>query len=196
MPVIQFIIGDCKGNDLLCGRKGGHSLKMKGLCRDCNISPDDGDDACLNEPLKCSFITQEQVDGKTDEELNEFSFLPIKNCFSELSFGGCSQGVCGGTPAEILHAIQLRMCVCVAESLEKFFTKSCLDMISNAVVGMHNDSHRQSERDIPGLGPFRHGLMSIASLKAKERFARVCCLYLALNNSYLIDALLQKKGKN
>ena len=72
MPVIQFIIGDCKGNDLLCGRKGGHSLKMKGLCRDCNISPDDGDDACLNEPLKCSFVTQEQVDGKTDEELNEF----------------------------------------------------------------------------------------------------------------------------
>ena len=27
IPVIQFIIGNYKGNDLLCGRKGGHSLK-------------------------------------------------------------------------------------------------------------------------------------------------------------------------
>ena len=43
IPVIQFIIGDCKGNDLLCGRKGGHHLNMKGLCRDCNIAPKDGD---------------------------------------------------------------------------------------------------------------------------------------------------------
>ena len=112
-----------------------------------------------------------------------------------MSSGGCSQGIYGGTPAEILHAIQLRMCVCVAESLEKFFTKSCLDMISNAVVGMCDDSHRQSERDLPGLGPFRHGLMSLASMKTTERFARVHCLSLALNNSYLIDAILHKKEK-
>ena len=28
IPLIQFIIGDCKGNDILCIRKGGHSLSM------------------------------------------------------------------------------------------------------------------------------------------------------------------------
>ena len=28
IPAIQFIIGDCKGNDILCGRKGGHSLQL------------------------------------------------------------------------------------------------------------------------------------------------------------------------
>ena len=42
--VIQCIIGDCKGNDMLCGRMGGHTLQMKGICRDCDISPNDGDD--------------------------------------------------------------------------------------------------------------------------------------------------------
>ena len=42
IPVIQYIIGDCKGNDLLCGRKAGHHINMKGLCRDCNISPRNG----------------------------------------------------------------------------------------------------------------------------------------------------------
>ena len=51
IPVIQYIIGDCKGNDTLCGRKGGHSLGMKGLCQDCNITPDDGDNTCIGGPL-------------------------------------------------------------------------------------------------------------------------------------------------
>ena len=51
IPFIQFIIGDCKGNDTLCSRKGGHALNMKGLCRDCNISPENGDDTCIDRPL-------------------------------------------------------------------------------------------------------------------------------------------------
>ena len=46
IPVIQFIIGDCKENDLLCGRKGGHSLLMNCLCQDCDISPMHVDDTC------------------------------------------------------------------------------------------------------------------------------------------------------
>ena len=57
IPVIQFIIGDCKGNDLLCGRKGGHSLLMNGLCRDCNIHPKYADDTCIEKELRCQFIT-------------------------------------------------------------------------------------------------------------------------------------------
>lgn len=31
IPVIHFIIGDCNGNDVLCGRKLNHSLNMTGL---------------------------------------------------------------------------------------------------------------------------------------------------------------------
>ena len=49
--VIQYIIGDFKGNDILCGRKGGHSLQIQGLCRDCNIHPSEGDNTCINRPL-------------------------------------------------------------------------------------------------------------------------------------------------
>ena len=195
IPVIQFIIGDCKGNDLLCGRKGGHSTLMKGLCRDCDVSPENGDDPCNDVSLKCNFITKRNIEGKSREELNQYSFLNIKNCFSELSFGGCERGIYGGTPAEILHALQLGMCVYVAESLEKLFTKSSLDLISNTVIGIVEQAHRQSDRDIPDIRPFRQGLMSVASLKAKERFARVYCLYLAFQNSYLIEELCKKKKK-
>ena len=41
--VIQFIIGDCKGNDLLYVRKVAHSLLVNGLCRDCDSIPMDDD---------------------------------------------------------------------------------------------------------------------------------------------------------
>ena len=64
------------------------------------------------------------------------------------------------------------------------------------IVGIYEDSRRQSERDLPDLGAFRNGLMSVNSLKAKERFARVYCVFLSLSNSYLIQELCTKKGGN
>ena len=57
IPVIQYVIGDCKGNDILCGMNGGHSLSMQGLCRDCNFHPSDGDNTCIKQPLICKYIT-------------------------------------------------------------------------------------------------------------------------------------------
>ena len=195
IPVIQFIIGDCKGNDLLCGRKGGHSLNMSGLCRDCDIKPADGDNTCIGQELICSYHVMDTFVGKTEEELNEYSFLPISNCFHQLSFGGCNRNIYGATPAEVLHAVLLGLCDYIAEGMELTFTPGSMDLISHVVVGIYEDSRRQSERDLPDLGPFRHGLMSVKSLKAKERFSRVYCLFLAMSNSYLINELCKKKRK-
>ena len=93
IPIIQYIIGDCKGNDTLCGRKGGHSLSMKGLCCDCNIAPDNDDDTFIDGPLLCNSTTKDDVEGKVKEELDNISFIPIHNCFSELSFGGDNKGI-------------------------------------------------------------------------------------------------------
>ena len=195
MPVIQFIIGDCKGNDLLCGRKGGHHIDMKGLCRDCNISPNDGDNVCLNKELMCKFHSTETIVGCSKTELDKYSFLPIRNCFTNLSFGGCPRNIYGATPAEMLHSILLGMCEYIAESMELIFTDSSMYLISKTVVGIYENSRRQSERDLPDMGPFQKGLFSVKSLKAKERFARLFCLFLALSNSYLIDKLIKKKKK-
>ena len=195
IPVVQFIIGDCKGNDLLCGRKGGHGLTMKGLCRDCDVSPDNGDNTCIDTELICSFHRKENIEGKETDELNQWSFLPINNCFHNISFGGCDRNIYGATPAEILHAVLLGLCEYIAEGMDMIFTQSALDSISYFIVGIFEDSKRQSERDLPDIGPFRNGLMSVKSLKAKERFARVYCLFLALSNSHLIDLLCTKKRK-
>lgn len=195
-PVIQFIIGDCKGNDLLCGRKGGHSVMMKGLCRDCDISPQRGDETFRNmDGLGCHFLTKDDIVGKSDDELDLMSMLPIKNAFFQISFGGCARNIFGATPVEILHAVQLGLCEYIAEALDTIFTSSALEIISKTLVGIIAESKRQSERNLPNLGPFRMGLMSVKSLKAKERFARVYCVYLCLSNSYCVKALCSKKRK-
>ena len=195
IPVIQFIIGDCKGNDLLCGRKGGHSLLMNGLCRDCNIHPKYADDTCIGKELRCQFITIDDVLGKTNDEIERYSFLPIKNCFHDLSFGGCKRNIYGATPAELLHAVLLGLCEYIAEGMDMLFTKASIDMISNVIVGIYNDARRQSERDLPDIGPFRNGLVSVKALRAKERFARLYCVFLAMHNSYLIEELCKKRRK-
>ena len=193
IPVIQYIIGDCKGNDTLCGRKGGHSLGMKGLCRDCNITPDDGDNTCIGGPLICKYVTKTDVDGKLKEDLDKISFISIKNCFSDLFFGGDNRGIYGGTPAEILHAVLFGLCDYIAEAIDLMFTQTSMDQISHVVAGIYKDSGRQSDRSLPDISPFRNGLNSIARLKAKERFARIFILLLAMCNSYLIKNLCTRK---
>ena len=63
IPVIQYTIGD----HTLWGRKCGHSLGMKGLCCDCIIKPDNGDNTFNDDPLLCHYITKTDVEGKSKE---------------------------------------------------------------------------------------------------------------------------------
>ena len=195
IPVIQFIIGDCKGNDLLCGRKGGHTLEMNGLCRDCDISPHEGDNLCIGSQLKCKFHTKDSIVEANAEKLESYSFFQLRNCFSELSFGGCNRNIYGGSPAEILHAVLLGLCVYIAESINLTFTDKGIFEMSTTTAGICNDCRRQSERDIPCLAHFTKGLNKVKSLKAKDRFGRVFCVYLSLMNSYLISDLCKLKKR-
>ena len=109
--------------------------------------------------------------------------------------GGCNRNIYGATPAEILHAVLLGLYEYISEAIDLIFTPACIDMISEVVVGIYKDSKRQSERDLPDIGPFKTGLNSVKNLKAKERFARIYCVFLALSISYLITSLCLRKRK-
>ena len=75
----------------------------------------------------------------------------------------------------------LGLCEYIDEEMELTFTASATNLVSHVVVSIYTDPRRQSERDMPDLGPFRHGLMSVKSLKVKERFSKVYYLFLALS---------------
>ena len=81
IPLIQYIIGDCKDNDTLCGRKSGHSLSMQDLCRDCNIHPSNGDNTCVNQPLICKYITKNDIEGKQNMNWTNCNLFPYATVF-------------------------------------------------------------------------------------------------------------------
>ena len=146
---------------------------MNGLCRDCDINPLDGDNTFIGRELIWNYIANKDLVGKIKDELDEHVFLPIQNCFSNLGFEGCPHKNYGDTPAEILHTVLLCMCEYISKGMELVFTVHEMDIMSHVIVRMYEDSQRQSEQDLPNLGPFRNGLMSVKSLKEKERFSRI-----------------------
>ena len=78
---------------------------MNSLYRDCDIHPLDGDNTCIGRCLICSFHQKLNNIGKTKDELEDYSFLPITNTCNQLNFGECDRGIYGATPTEILHFV-------------------------------------------------------------------------------------------
>ena len=52
-------------------------LQIKGICRECDIFPNEGDVLCIGEQLKCQFHIKDTIVGKSQEELDHFSLFPI-----------------------------------------------------------------------------------------------------------------------
>ena len=74
---VQFVIGDCKGNDTLCGRYGSHGERVKHLVRDCDILTNESD----NPDHVCRFFTKGEVQGWSHAQCKDMSFHKIKNAF-------------------------------------------------------------------------------------------------------------------
>ena len=103
---VQVIIGDCKGNDTLCGKYGTHSKNSRSFCRDCKVTYDESDDASHH----CIWIEPSDVIGKPKKEVNNLGFHKINNAFDSIDFGAQKLGIYGSTPSEPLHAFKLGLC--------------------------------------------------------------------------------------
>ena len=101
---------------------------MNGLCRDCNVSPMDGDNTYIGSHLKCKHTAVSDIGGQSDDHIEQYSCLPIDNCFTCISFGGYPRGIYGGTPAEIYDML-LYLCQYVVEGVKLTYTQSALNQI-------------------------------------------------------------------
>ena len=187
---IQFVIGDCKGNDILCGRYGSHGEKVKHLVRDCDILTEDADD-----PYHlCTPFSQLQVQSWNKRECNDMSFHHIRNAFWDVNFGGNTEGIYGSTPPEPLHVFQMGLCVYLVEEFLRDIYKRTAKVLDGVVLRTVKRHTRQSHRGFPILSAFRNGFDKIGTLTGKEKYARIFILYLALMNEDLIKSISEAKG--
>lgn len=184
-PDIQYIIGDCEGNDKLCGRFASHSTDTPWLCRDCNVPSQQGHD----HMFQCTFTTKADFVDKSREELKRMSHHLIKNTFHEITNGDCPRNIHGNSPVEFLHQLLLGNCDDVGKCLN--FTDAAMKVLDKAICAIYPWANSQSYRMMPNLHPFRTGMTSVSALKATERYAKVFAIYLCLLNPSCIDGLMQ-----
>ena len=102
-----FVIGDTEGHDKLVGRKvarPGQNMSNN-QCRCCDIDHD----GC-GDPLKPVTLTKAAEITKLRNEkdvrrLDDLSYKLIECAFDDVEFGDNVRGIHGGTPAEVLHAV-------------------------------------------------------------------------------------------
>lgn len=174
---VQVIIGDCKGNDLLCGRYGSHSLNVKRLCRDCNVESRHGDD----HNHICKFLSRRDIENRSKENMNDLSFHLIENAFSDVCFGARDLCITEVTPPEPLHGFKLGICKYLFEGFERQCSNVTMRLVNFTAMRISRYSTRSSIRNLPSLQAFkRKGLSKCNSLSADEQYARIFALYLCL----------------
>ena len=185
---VQVVIGDCKGNDYLCGRYGTHSLQVKKLCRDCKVCTMDGDN-----PLHvCRWITRDDIQGQSKKDLELLSFHKIQNAFDEVYFGARNLGINQATPPEPLHSFKLGLCKYLYEVLLSEMAPKTLRLMNSTIKIIIQRSGKQSVKDLPSLAPFRNGIDGCHTLTAKETYARIFALYLTLMDSKVFKSLMSQ----
>ncbi len=188
---VQFVIGDCKGNDILCGRYGSHGEKVMHLVRDCDILFEDADDP----DHVCRYFTEAEVQGWTVAECKEMSFHKIRNAFWNVNFGGDEYGIYGSTPPEPLHVFQMGLCVYLVEEFLRDIYTSTSKLLDVVVAKIVSSQSRQSHRGFPSLSTFRNGFTNLGTITGKEKYARIFVLYLALMTEEVANSVSTARGR-
>ena len=187
---IGYIIGDAKGNDILCGRYG--SRKSTCVARDCNVTTDQCD-----EPSHCcKFHLMSDLLKLNETQLHELSFRKLKvNAFAEMAFGHQPYGINGCTPPEPLHQFLLGIVERLPKSFFQRLSGNMVVLLDRHVGYICSKFAAQSDRSMPYIGIFAHGVSEAKKLSAKEKLARVFVIYLVLLTSDFREQVVNQNGR-
>ena len=191
---VQFVIGDTKGHDYLCGRKGSYSLGMAQLLRDCDVSPQNADE--LNHICKYRTIMEVQELKKVDQ-CHIISFNNIKNAFDEIDMGDVDHGIFGATCGEPLHIMEMKLLELVSGVFSNSLCSSSNEILRRTII--HIVSAVEStwtKENFYALSAFREGLTQVKQLTGKERHARLFAIYLSLMCSDCSKTIINNPKKN
>lgn len=190
---MQVVLGDCEGHTKLCFFKGGHNLTSVRLCRDCDVSPSHSDD-----PMhKCTFLSyNEDIAHLSPKEMAEMGMQPLppsKNAFSKFYFGARRSCILQCTPPEPLHGNLLGTLKYLIEEFLKLCPKRTIRLMDAAIQHYYRGNSRQSSHGFPSMAPFLNGIENPDMLGAKEQYARLFAIYIALLDTEVVASLLSLK---
>ena len=188
---VAFVIGDCEGNDRLCGRYKSHNSKF--LCRDCDCLSEFGD----NPNQRCFPTTQALIQTKSNnaKDLSDFCHYNVDNAFHKLWFGGDNDGIHGCSPPETLHLLQ--------QGLHKYALSAFFEVLNahntvifeKAAYAMSIQCKRQSDRTFPRI-TLKKGASNISYMTAREQTGMLLVCFLTLCSDtcvFVADTALKKR---
>ena len=189
---LGLVIGDGKGSDTSCGKYQSRN-KVTHICRDCNVLFQDSD----KPDATCSFHKMKVLLSKNKEDMNNLSYHKIEpfHAFESIEFGENPYGIMGCTPPDNCHQINKGIIERLPEIFLARCTKKMVEVIDVHSAFIAKNMKRQSDRSVPSLSPFRHGLSEVAKLTSNENIGRVFVMYLVLLTRDFEDVIVSKKGR-
>ncbi len=189
---VQFIIGDTKGHDHLCGRMGSHTRGMKQVVRDCDcpyILASDVD-------RKCNFRRMNNVKQLFPDGMKEISFHAIENAFWNVDMGDQIHGIYGATPAEPLHVFGLGLCDYITKGFLHSLSTVAINKIESTIVDIVSLAESQSiKSEFLSMNAFRHGSFKVKLLTGEDWVARLLVIYLSLMDGHTCGFIASCTGK-
>ncbi len=187
-----YVIGDAKGNDMLAGRYGSRN-NTKCIARDCNILLED----CDNPNKRCIFHRQNDMENKSEEELSNLSFRKLENnAFKNIWFGSQPYGLFAALPPEPLHVFNLGIVERLPFSFMQRLSTDMIITLDRHIGVICTYYSKQSDRDYPNMQTFSNGMSDAKRLTAKEKLARIFCIYVTMLTSELQQKIVGKKGRH
>ena len=187
-----YVIGDAKGNDMLAGRYGSRS-NTTCIARDCDVKLQN----CSNPKHRCTFYKQSDMCTKSQEELKNLSFRKLnRNAFNGIWFGSQPYGLFAALPPEPLHVFNMGIIERLAFSFTSRLTPELLKVVDIHVGYNCNYNCKQSDRSLPVMETFSNGVSDSKKLTAREKLARIFCIYVTLLTTDLYKEIVGKNGRH
>ena len=192
-----YIVGDAKGNDMLAGRYGSRN-NTNCVARDCDVELA----VCDNPNHRCNFhrhatLSELRKDTTNEDKLKKLSFRNLKtDAFEGIWFGSQPYGLLGALPPEPLHLWNLGLIERIVFSFLARLSSEKIKVLDCHVGFICSHYSKQSDRDFPNMETFTSGISDAKRLSAKEKLARVFCIYLTLLTKDFNDEIVGSTGRD
>ena len=185
--VVQFLSGDIKASDAMCGRFSAHTLGMARSNHDCDCKPTKNDDYSKN----CSFVTRVEIESLFKDVhqqhllKTEYSQHTLDIAMYKLNFGGCIHHIHGNAPMDFLHSLNLGLynyllqVLYGRESLSDYCSEGDRYRLDQLSIEIGAVCKHQSDRTFARTN-FVFGITAMSKIKGQEKSGVLIILLISM----------------